>query len=366
MRIAVLTNAFPPDARGGAGRIAGMYVELLKRHGYEVRVWGPKTSFAKLASMNVVHRLFFHLFDLQKDRPTVERIVSWKPDVLLTHNLTGCGFGTPRAIRSRGTRWVHVLHDVQLIEPSGAIIAGESIPIVRAIWRWKWSLIRHFATGEPDAVASPTEWLLQFHRSFGWFKSCQTNVIPNPILLVTGSCSASDGSPGNVRSILFVGRLDWDKGIDLLIDAWKSLRDVASKLVLIGDGRWKEKINQLGDPSIEVRGQQTAEQVLQAMCGCSVVVVPSRVLENQPTVILEAASADCRIVATDVGGVRETVDGAGTVVPPNDVSSLSSAVRQALVDPITEAEQAARRRLVERHDPERAVGALIGLLTSNL
>ncbi|MFZ2803599.1 MAG: glycosyltransferase family 4 protein [Patescibacteria group bacterium] len=372
MRIAILTNAFPPDARGGAGRIAGVYADLLKQHGHEIRVWGPKPKFRELGMMRVGSRSFFHLSDLSSEPTTVQQVVAWKPDVLLTHNLTGCGFGTPRAIRSKGIRWVHVLHDVQLIEPSGVIIAEESMPLMHAVWRRFWSSLRHAATKEPDAVASPTKWLLDFHQSFGWFKKCEATVIPNPVGVQFIAPVPSVGMPEGVMNhaptsnVLFVGRLDWDKGIDVLIDAWKNVHDVASKLVLIGDGSWKEKISQLGDASIELRGQQLAEAVEQAMRESAVVAVPSRVLENQPTVILEAASADCRIVAADVGGVSETLGNAGWIIPPDDVAALSSALHEALTKQVTDEERRVRQDLVARHDPQLAVAALTGLLASNL
>jgi glycosyltransferase involved in cell wall biosynthesis len=363
MRIAILTNAFPPDARGGAGRIAGIYADLLKRRGHVVRVWGPSTEFSQLGSTNVFRRLRFHLADLKAHEGTIEEIMEWKADVALTHNLTGCGFGTPAALKDAGLRWVHVLHDVQLVEPSGQIVAGESFPMSRALWRKYWSALRHDALGEPDAVVSPTKWLLEFHQRFGWFRGCEVRIIPNPVEAIHEPLPQDGIRP---TQVLFVGRLDADKGIDLLLEAWKSVCDVATKLVLIGDGSWSVRIRQLADSKIELRGQLPPEQVADAMRQSAVVVVPSRVYENQPTVILEAAAADCRIVAADVGGVRETLGEAGIVVPPNDTSALAGAIRRQLVEPHSDNERRARRELSFRHDPDVSADALCGLLRSNL
>ena len=134
MRIAVLTNAYPPRASGGAGRIAFLYNELLRSHDHEIRVWGPREEFYGLAKMSPVLRLLFHVRDLGADQKTAQEIEAWKPDVLLTHNLTGCGFGTPSLIASKQIRWVHVLHDVQLIEPSGQIVFGESLAPIRSVF----------------------------------------------------------------------------------------------------------------------------------------------------------------------------------------------------------------------------------------
>jgi glycosyltransferase involved in cell wall biosynthesis len=58
--------------------------------------------------------------------------------------------------------------------------------------------------------------------------------------------------------------------------------------------------------------------------------VPSRVQENQPTVILEALAAGSRVIASNVGGVGETLGQAGWLIPPGSPDALVSGVRSAL------------------------------------
>jgi len=351
MRIAVITNVYPPRIAGGAGRIASVYSELLRAHGHEVRVWEAEAAFSGLAMRSALSRVFFHMNDLSADRGRVEEIIAWKPDILITHNLTGCGFGTPRAVRHLGVRWVHMLHDVQLIEPSGQILEGESLPWARGVWRRLWSALRHWALSEPDVVVSPTAWLLDFHRGFGWFATCRTELIPNPVAVVA--------APGRARNeftrVVYAGRLDLDKGIDLLLAAWKQLAPSRARLIFIGEGSQRQKIEALRDSSIEVRGPLPHDQVQNIFATSDLVVVPSRVWENQPTVILEALAADCRVVASDVGGVRETLRGAGWIVRPNSVEDLMCGIRSALESVDTSERERERMQIVKSHAPESCV-----------
>ena len=336
--------------------MAGTYAELLRARGHEIKTWGPKTAFSTLGAMDAVTRLWFHLTDLQPQDDVAREIRSWSPDVLLTHNLTGCGFGTPKAV---GVRWVHFLHDVQLIEPSGQIIEGESFRFVRNAWRGLWSGLRHSAMQEPDAVVSPTQWLQDFHKKYGWFAKCQTEIIPNPIRI--GSVPAE-----KKRQAVFVGRLDADKGIDLLVASWKELADPSARLVIIGEGSWLKRLQDTADPTIEVRGPLPNADVRKDLAESAVAVMPSRVWENQPTVILEALAAGCNVVATDVGGVRETLGNAGWIVKPNDVEALASGIADALKMKDDGSRADARREILSRHDPEAVVGRLEGVLKSNL
>lgn len=350
------------NALGGAGQIAGTYAELLSVRGHEVKTWGPKSAFAKLSSMDALTRLWFHLTDLAPQGDVAREIRAWRPDVLLTHNLTGCGFGTPQALRESGVRWVHVLHDVQLVEPSGQIIEEESLRFVRSLWRKFWSEMRHVAMKEPDVVVSPTKWLLDFHKKFGWFTTSRSEVIPNPV----GMGLQPNLLNKRTDSVLFVGRLDRDKGIDLLVDAWTKITDTTKHLVIIGEGSWKMRLAQLKDSTIDVRGPLPNDEVRKIFAESKVAVLPSRVWENQPTVILEALAAGCHVVATDVGGVRETLGDAGWVVKPNSTEALASGIRLALQASHDETREKIRREILGLHDPEVAVERLEGVLKSNL
>jgi glycosyltransferase involved in cell wall biosynthesis len=367
MRIAILTNAFPPRAHGGCGRIAFIYAELLKARGHEVKVWGPQVWFYRLAKMPALFRLYFHLRDLGSQDKTIREITDWKPDALLTHNLTGCGFATPRDIRDAGVRWVHMLHDVQLFEPSGQIISGESWFFLRRLWRKIWAMLRRRSLGEPDSVISPTRWLLAEHQKFGFFKRSKPEVSPNPLgpdeLAVLNDGSAS--IVRDPRAIAYVGRLDSDKGIDALLRAWQRIRHAASKLRLIGDGRLRGAIDALHDPKIQVGYMEHAE-LLTALRSCGVCVVPSLVMENQPTVILEALACGSRVVATDVGGVAETLGGAGWLVKPNAEDDLVQALLEAMEQTEKLQLESARHEILKLHEPEACVSRLEGLLKSNL
>ncbi|MFH1078418.1 MAG: glycosyltransferase family 4 protein [Patescibacteria group bacterium] len=372
MRIAVLTNDYPPQSRGGAGIIAELQVRELSRRGHEVKVF---TSFPEWISTSRLVRLFHHLADLKADRKLCADIYAWKPEILLTHNLTGCGIGTPEALKIAGIPWVHVLHDVQLVEPSGRIVKGEAYSVLRTLWRWMWSRLRRRAFGNPTVVVSPTQWLIDFHREWGLLGASKTMVIPNPVETVEtedegrGSCLRRNdrGGSRNDKNILFVGRLDADKGIDVLLRAWEALGEESSQLSLVGDGERRAEIEARKDGRITVYGAQSHDHVMELMRSHGILVVPSLLIENQPTVILEGLAAGCRVIASDVGGSPETLGDAGRIVPAGDVAALKNAIVEALSveDAETMRRDEAIERIIERHRVEVAVGALESVLMSN-
>jgi glycosyltransferase involved in cell wall biosynthesis len=308
MRIAILTNAFPPAAKGGAGRIAALQVEALKEQGHDVRVWMVD---APLQKMNPFARLWFHLVtDARAHTDLVDEIIAWKPDELQTHNLTGCGIGTPKTIQSHGIPWTHTLHDIQLTDPSGQETETWSKTVLAKIWRAFWSARRRASFGTPDILVSPTKWLLDWHHRHH-FRGKQEKVVRNPV----PKTEKRDRTLHLPATVLYVGRLSRDKGFDRFLEIVKQLPPtLVNQITVNGVGPMLTDIKRLNDPRIDVIGAIPPETVQELMANADLLIAPSRLLENQQNILLEAMSVGTPIVATDTGGTRETLEGTGCPV----------------------------------------------------
>jgi len=128
------------------------------------------------------------------------------------------------------------------------------------------------------------------------------------------------------------GRLEEQKGHDLLLEALVPLlrHGLDFSLVVAGDGTRRGWLEQralsLGlSPRVQFVGQ--LDDVGPLLAAADGVVLPSR-WEGLPLVLLEAMARGRPIVATAVGGVADALaDGVtGTLVPPNDVGALSTAL----------------------------------------
>ena len=128
------------------------------------------------------------------------------------------------------------------------------------------------------------------------------------------------------------GRLEEQKGHDLLLEALVPLlrHGLDFSLVVAGDGTRRGWLEQralsLGlSPRVQFVGQ--LDDVGALLAAADGVVLPSR-WEGLPLVLLEAMARGRPIVATAVGGVADALaDGVtGTLVPPNDVGALSTAL----------------------------------------
>ncbi|KAA6183947.1 glycosyltransferase family 4 protein [Thiohalocapsa marina] len=146
------------------------------------------------------------------------------------------------------------------------------------------------------------------------------------------------GLSGSAKVFLFVGRLEPEKGIDLLLAAFGQVKaqhdDVA--LLIIGDGALRELVSGAAatDQAIQAPGRLQGESLLDAYAVADAFVLPSR-FEPWGLVVNEAMAAGLPVIVTDRAGCGEDLVEAGRtglVVPAEDASALASALSRLARD----------------------------------
>jgi glycosyltransferase involved in cell wall biosynthesis len=133
----------------------------------------------------------------------------------------------------------------------------------------------------------------------------------------------------------FAGRLEQQKGVDVLLEAFRKLPR-GPRLRIAGTGPQEEEYRQLAsslglDGAVRFLGAVPRPKLPALMCEAHVFVLPSR-YENLPLSILEAMACARPVVAARVGGVAEMIDDGveGILVPPDDAHVLALALRRLL------------------------------------
>lgn len=188
-----------------------------------------------------------------------------------------------------------------------------------------------------DRVACVSEHMASVARAEG-AASQRVWVVPNPIELdrfAAGADAAGRDGGGRDIDVLFVGRLSREKGVDILLEAMRSVPG-RPRLVIAGDGPLKAELQQQAERSgvgAEFLGWIGPDDVPALVARAHVQVVPSR-SEPQGVVVIEALAAGTPVIGARVGGIPEMVhDGVtGWLVAPNDPAALRAAISEALTD----------------------------------
>jgi glycosyltransferase involved in cell wall biosynthesis len=168
------------------------------------------------------------------------------------------------------------------------------------------------------------------------------------------------------RGAVYVGRLSPEKGLAVLLDAWRTLPGTPS-LLIAGAGpdaaRLRERAR--GIPGVAFLGEVARDRVPQLFADAAFAVVPSLWYEVSPVTVAEAMAAGRAVVASDAGAMAELVEpGAnGLLFRSGDAASLASACRRLLEDAdlVAALGREARARYEEELAPQRSTERLLAL-----
>lgn len=158
-----------------------------------------------------------------------------------------------------------------------------------------------------------------------------------------------------------LGRLDRQKGQDLLLAAWPTVRTMipTARLALVGDGPWVRRLAAALPGGVWLAGPTAAPA--DWLAAADIVVVPSR-WEGLAFVPLEAMATGRPVVASAIAANAEAVPpAAGAVVDVTDRGALAGAIAARLGDPARAGQEglAGRRHVEAAHDRRHAGAQLL-------
>jgi glycosyltransferase involved in cell wall biosynthesis len=361
MKIGIMHNLYGQYSHGGAETVAERMINDLRATGEEVflittkppkaaipaagdtpkdlKIYYLNSVFYNLDKIPIAGRLFWHVnnvFSFKKSRKIKKILTEEKPDLVITHNLMGLGFLTPLAIKKLKIKHYHFLHDIQLIHPSGLMIYGQENKI-NGSGAQAYQALTRALFASPAKIISPSRWLLNMHIERGFFKDSEIEIKPLDLKFTPAAATnnektaASEQANGLIR-FLFLGQIEKQKGIFLLVEAFKKISDAKARLTIIfrntaGQSAALKKI--IGDDKrIEVLGPLAFLEANKIMAACDCLIVPSLCYENSPSVIYGAHANGLKIIASDIGGIPEIMAPGDVLFRPGDEEDLKRKINE--------------------------------------
>ena len=289
----------------------GPYASLLRQHGLKV-----------VSLIHLVRPIRPHV-DVLAVSECIRAIKRINPDIVHTHS-TKAGLIGRAAAKLAGKPVVFTAHGWSFTEG----IAERSRRLA--------TFIERHAARISDAIICVSEYDRRLALHLGVGNEALLTRIHNGVLDVPTEMRANHSGNGPVK-IISVARLDAPKDHALLIDALATIKDIPWELELIGDGPLTESIraraNSLGIGE-RVLFSGLCNDVPERLSKADLFVLASG-FEGFPLSILEAMRANLPVIASDVGGVSESVvEGTtGFLVPKGDKDALADRLRLLITDP---------------------------------
>ncbi len=224
-----------------------------------------------------------------------------------------------------------------VVSPRGMLVK-DLIRRKSTILKWVWiKIIEHRTLASANAVHVTTRKELDEVRRCG-FELPSVLVVPNGVVRLESESLNIPVSRGDDQEfVLFLGRVNWKKGLDRLIRAWKYVSK--ANLVIAGNDEdsYQKELERLADTigvteRIRFVGMVEGDAKWCLFRRAELFVLPSY-SENFGIAVLEAMSMACPVVVTPEIGLAEAVaeSGAG-IVTAGDPVSLGAAIMELLND----------------------------------
>lgn len=381
MRVALAHNRYQSSAPSGENRVVDLEIAALRARGHEVidlqrdsdELAGSPRAMAEAAVAPLRPS-----FSLRRLRSILRRT---RPDVLHLHNAIPL---FPPALvtlaQQLGIPVVQTIHNGRYGCPKTDFFRdgaecfdclGRRFPFPAALHScYRGSAPQSLALAASLALHRPTfaaiDRFIALSRSSRDLLSRSGIPSERTVIVPHGIPDPGLAKQQPREELLFVGRLEQEKGVLELLDAWGRIAAGSSReLVIAGSGPLSDHVAEQARtlPKLRWVGRLTPTEVSAAMARATAVLVPSLVPESFGLAAVEAFAVGRPVVSSGAGALDELVD--------DEVGwSAGSAAELAAVLPTINAEDAARRgaaareRFVERYTLDRATENLIDVFDS--
>jgi glycosyltransferase involved in cell wall biosynthesis len=337
MRVLVAHQRYRAAQPSGENTSVDLLAEQLRVDGHDVRTCMPESDSLVGASQIRKGLVAANAVSGRGSSNTLRWLRSEKPDIVQLHNWVPelQPRRLAKATSIMGIPLVHVVHNFRHTCIAGTHFRAGSA-CYDCLTRSSWQGVRHgcyrgsqLQSGvmalarwrtEPvfrddaAAIVCISEFIRQSLIAAGYRES-RLHVIPN-------ACRGGPHpSTSASRDVLFAGRLEPEKGVLELLQAWRAATGRRSaSLHIAGAGSVERLVRSevAADPSIRLHGKLDQEQMRALMASVGMIAVPSLWHEPLGRTVLEAYAAGRPVLATNLGGLPELVvnEQTGLLVDP--------------------------------------------------
>ena len=367
MRIMVINTYYYPEIVGGAEYSVKKLSEKLVQEGHTVRVLctGKENSKEIIDGVEVVrikdgvvvktadapnanafvklHRWLQELWCVANKGILEREIDDFNPEVIHTNGLYDISPIVWKIAKRRGIRVVHTLRDYFLMCPRVSLTCSHSSGTCQKptfVCKLYRSVNRN-SSKYVDVVTAPSAIVLNTLKSDGYFKESLGKVVPNATEFdeesVLKICQKRQEISYSAPQFVFLGSLIQVKGIQWLIESFRSLENPDVKLYIAGKGKLEEYVKSAAkqDSRIQFVGFLGEKEVSELLEKTDVLIAPSIWEEPFGRIVLDAYKHAMPVIVSDCGALPTLVEEGrtGLVVNSKESDSLENAMRYFIRNP---------------------------------
>lgn len=369
MNLVVAHNFY--QQAGGEDGVFAAEVDLLRRFGHTVTPFTLRND--AVDQMGKLKALAATVWNRESYRALRAVVRDARASVVHFHNtfplISPAAY---KAARDEGAAVVQTVHNFRLICPN-ALLFRDGAPCEKCVGR-SFALpgVIHKCYRDSRQATAAVAGMAAIHRALGtWDRLVDAYIATSPSArskLIAGGLPADrillkphfvDPDPGAGQGAggyaTFVGRLSYEKGLETLLEAWKTLGD-AFPLRIIGDGPLSPLVTDAASrqPNIQWLGRRPLADVYDLIGDAAFHVFPSRCYETFGRVVTESFAKGTPVIASRHGSMADLIHHGrtGMLFEPGNAMALAEAVR-AMIPAAASMRPAARAEYAAAFTGER-------------
>lgn len=310
---------------GGEDVVFRNEVDLLRQHGHEVIEFTAHNDEVNM--MGKAALAVNTIWSRSSKQKLASLIAQTKPDVAHFHNtFMVISPAAYYACRELGVPIVQTLHNYRLSCVNATFFRDQHVCEDCLGKLFALPGVIHGCYRESKVISGVVAGMLTAHRLRGtWTRVIDQYIaltefsrkklvqmgLPAEKVVVKTNFLTDDPGQGTHEGdyAVFVGRLTEEKGVRLMLEAWRNLPDIPLKVV--GDGPLMDElqsmITQHSLKQVELVGRKPRNETLQLIKDARAMIFPSQWYEGMPMTIIEAFACGTPVIATRMGAMETVV-----------------------------------------------------------
>lgn len=337
MRILIIHNYY--QDKGGEDVVFQQEVqELGKSHTVQTLTFKNKKGFKGLI------QFASYPWNITSAKQVLQKAKYFQPDIIHIHN-THYALGPLvfRMLHQHGFKVVQTLHNYRLLDPSATLYANGTIFQNTLNKEFPWYSVFHKTLDNSFFKTFWTALTYYLHLKLDTWKKVDKYLVLTPFmkeLLLNSAkkikenqiaikanaiCETTFESPEKKNTFVYIGRLSQEKGIQVLLDAFK--KNPSFNIEIFGSGPLENLVELASSQynNIQYKGFKDKEVLHQAISSAQALIVPSIWFEGMPMTILESLAAGTPIILSKIGALSSLIeeDKTGFYFKAGDSGSLT-------------------------------------------
>jgi len=324
-KIVIASGTYLPEVSGQSTFVSGLIKNLSAETVWSVVAYGEKREIRE-DKIFIVPRNFWRYFNYWR----IVRKQAKDAKIIFAQDLVSSGWPAALAKRAGQKLVIRIggdfLWEKMVNSRKSEVPLSQYYDQPKSLTEKIYLTIYRLVLGRADMIVFNNKWQKEIYQKIFNLPDSKVSLVENPF---TNRAVKHSADSYNADEIIFSGRFIPLKNLERLIEAFKQIK-TNKKLVLIGDGPEREKLEQFNGNNIFIEGKMDYADLLERLATKGFLFVLPSISEMNPNAAIEALSIGVPVLLTKENGLADDLKNQCKLIDPLSTDSIKEGIEYFL------------------------------------